>query len=164
MSQSLAGAQRILVIGSSGAGKSTLARRLGAALALPVIHLDAVYFAPGWVEPDAGVWNARVAELIARERWVMDGCGTTTLRERLRRADAVVWLDFPTGVCIRRALARLGRTFGKVRPDMAPGCPEKFDLEFLGYLLTFRARLRPAIVSALAGYEGCWSPRAAPPT
>jgi hypothetical protein len=37
---------------------------------------------------------------------------------------------------------------------MAPGCPEKFDLEFLGYLLTFRARLRPAIVSALAGYEG----------
>ncbi|MDP2124712.1 MAG: topology modulation protein, partial [Parvibaculum sp.] len=42
--------QRILVIGCSGGGKSTLARALGEKLALPVVHLDVLFWKPGWVE------------------------------------------------------------------------------------------------------------------
>ncbi len=41
--------RRILLIGSGGAGKSTLASQMGERLGLPVIHLDAVYWQPGWV-------------------------------------------------------------------------------------------------------------------
>ncbi len=41
---SLSGRRRIAVIGCGGSGKTHLARRLGALLNVPVIHLDAVYY------------------------------------------------------------------------------------------------------------------------
>jgi adenylate kinase family enzyme len=77
--------ERVLVIGGPGAGKSTLAARLGAALGLPVVHLDAHFWRPGWQESPRPEWAARVAELAAAERWVMDGhyAGTLAVRARL---------------------------------------------------------------------------------
>ena len=57
----LGGVFRIAILGGGGAGKSTLARQLGAALDLPVIHLDRLVFGPGWSrnprEPWASVWR-----------------------------------------------------------------------------------------------------------
>ena len=47
MSPMLAGAQRILILGSPGAGKSTLARQLARSMALSLVHLDALYWAQG---------------------------------------------------------------------------------------------------------------------
>jgi adenylate kinase family enzyme len=35
--------RRFLIIGPSGAGKSTLARRIGARLDIPVVHLDRLF-------------------------------------------------------------------------------------------------------------------------
>ena len=48
--------RRWLILGSGGAGKSTFARRLGALLDLPVIHLDRHYWNPGWVETEKDAW------------------------------------------------------------------------------------------------------------
>ncbi len=41
--------RRVLIIGSGGAGKSRLSVRLGEALGIPVLHLDALFWKPGWV-------------------------------------------------------------------------------------------------------------------
>lgn len=65
--------QRVLVIGSPGSGKSTLATELAERTGLPLIHLDQEYWRAGWVEPPKAEWRQRVADLISRERWVMDG-------------------------------------------------------------------------------------------
>lgn len=154
MTPSLAGARRVLVLGGCGAGKSTLTRRLAAALGLPAIHLDAEYFAPGWVEPEATAWRDRLLALAARDQWVMDGNHAPTLPQRLARAEAVVWLDLPTGVCFRRVLLRLARGYGRVRVDMAPGCPERLDPAFLLYVLRFRATQRPKLAAALRTFPG----------
>ncbi len=42
--------KRLAIVGCAGAGKSTLARLLGQILGLPVFHLDALFWRPGWVE------------------------------------------------------------------------------------------------------------------
>ena len=54
--------RRVLVIGCGGAGKSTFARELGARTGLPVVHLDRLYWKPGWVPTPPGEW-----ELVVRE-------------------------------------------------------------------------------------------------
>ena len=40
--------QRVAIIGTGGAGKSTLARRMGERLGIEVIHLDHLFWQPGW--------------------------------------------------------------------------------------------------------------------
>lgn len=146
--------QRILVIGSPGAGKSRLARRLGDRLGLPVIHLDAHYWQPGWVEPAPGQWHAQVQALLAHPAWVMDGNYSGTLPQRLQACDTVVFLDVPRWRCLWQVLWRWCRQRGRVRVDMAPGCPEKLDLEFVGFVLGYPRRSRPRVLALLEQAAG----------
>lgn len=145
--------RRILVIGSSGAGKSTLSRRLGALLGLEVLHLDSFYWSAGWVEMEKGPWRERVAELARREAWVMDGNYSGTLEERLAACDTVVFLDMPRRLCVWRVLWRGLRYRGQSRPDMAPGCPERPDLNFLLFVWRYPTRSRPKVLRLLSEYE-----------
>ena len=48
-------------------------------------------------------------------------------------------------------LTRIAKSYGKVRPEMAEGCPEKFDLEFFRYVWTYRRRQRPNLVEYFKG-------------
>lgn len=141
--------QRIAILGCSGSGKSTLARQLGVALNLPIVHLDQHYFSPGWVEPNQDDWRATVATLCAQDQWVMDGNYSKTHDIRLSRAELIIFLDFPTRLCLWRVLKRFWTYRGKVRPDSAPDCPEKLDLQFLNYVLTFRHQRAPKIRDTL---------------
>jgi adenylate kinase family enzyme len=63
-------------------------------------------------------------------------------------------LDFATPICLYRVLRRRVQYAGRTRPDMAPGCPERFlDGEFpkfLRYVATFRRKHRPRILDKLA--------------
>jgi adenylate kinase family enzyme len=142
--------ERILVLGPCGAGKSTLAVALGARLGLPVIHLDREYWRAGWVEPSRPDWAARVEELIARPRWVMDGNYGGTLARRLERAQLAVNLDYPRRVFFPRIVRRLLTHFGRTRPDMAEGCPERFDPSFWRYAWRYRVDVEPRRAAALA--------------
>lgn len=125
--------QRIVILGNAGSGKSTLARELGRRLGLPVVHLDHLFWEPGWVEPDAQRFRARVREAIATDAWVCEGnYARRTLDLRLPRAELVIWLDTPRLVCLFRVIARsLSR---QPRPDLAAGCTEKLDRAFLTFL------------------------------
>ena len=146
--------ERVLVIGSPGAGKSTLATAIGERTGLPVIHLDRHYWRPGWTEPDRDQWAAEVAALTAGERWVMDGNYGGTLALRLGRADTVVWLDFPVRLCLARIVRRALRYRGRVRPDMAEGCPEQMSWEFFSYTARFPWGGRRRIVEKLPAFGG----------
>jgi adenylate kinase family enzyme len=128
--QPMAVPKRILILGPSGAGKSALARRVGERLGLPIAHLDAIYWNPGWVPTEIGQFRERVAHLAARDTWVMDGNYTTHLDLRLPRAEAVIWLDLPRYVYFPRAVWRMIRNYWRERGDVGPGCPERFELSF----------------------------------
>ncbi len=147
------GASRLMIVGSGGAGKSTLAIRLGAVTGLPVVHLDVEFWRPGWVRTPRDEWFARVDELLARDRWIMDGNFDNTMERRCAAADTVVLLDLPTWVCLARALRRslLGRR--RRRPDLAEGCDERIDLEFLRWVWRFRRDQLPKIERRLAALD-----------
>jgi adenylate kinase family enzyme len=147
--------QRILVIGSCGTGKSTLAREVGPRLGLPVIHLDREYWQPGWVAPEPAAWRARVEGLAARDAWVMDGNYSGTFDIRVPRAEAIVWLDLPRRIYFPRAVWRLLKGYGQVRDDIGPGCPERFDWDFLAnWVWTYPTRSRPRTLELLASLKG----------
>jgi adenylate kinase family enzyme len=144
--------QRILVMGSSGSGKSTFARRLSAITAIPVISIDALFWKPGWVEPDRAEFRERLAEAARQPRWIMDGNYPSHLVELRRDAcDTVIWFDLPRSTCMLGILTRIATSYGRVRPEMAEGCPEQIDLEFLRYVWTFREQQRPKLLAYFAG-------------
>jgi adenylate kinase family enzyme len=142
--------RRVLVIGSGGAGKSTLAARLGARLGVPVVHLDAHYWRPGWVPTPDAEWRDLVARLVAREAWVMDGNYGGTLDLRLAACDTVIFLDLPRTLCVARVIRRWLRHAGRSRPDMAPGCPEQVTWEFLRWIWDYPRSRRPGVLRRLA--------------
>ena len=146
--------KRIVVIGSPGSGKSTLTRELAARTSIPAFHLDRLYWQPGWVpHPDLGAFRDAVDAIVAGDRWILDGGFFDSVgAERFARADTVVLLDAPPIVCLFRAVKRWLRYRGDVRPDLAPGCPEKFDLEFYRYILTYRAKQIPQGEALIAQY------------
>lgn len=142
----LAATPRVLVIGCSGSGKSTLARALAARLGLRHISMDRdVFWLPGWKERPHNEAYARIAAFIEEERWVMDGTSPGSLPLRLPRTGLVIWLRLPRLVALRGALLRWMHYAGRTRSDMAPGCPEKIDFEFLHYIWTFERLASPKI-------------------
>ncbi len=146
--------ERILIIGCSGAGKSTLAKQLGEAMNLPVYHLDRLWWKPGWVEESVEHFDAELAKILKRKQWIIDGNYNRTLPERLKYADAVIFLDYSPFVCLYRALKRIFFWHGRVRPDMSAGCPERLDPEFLQYIWTYNRCMRPKTEASLQGFSG----------
>lgn len=145
---------RILIIGSPGSGKSTLARALAARTGLPLVHLDQIYWQRGWVERDKDEWLATLTKALAEPRWIIEGNYGSSLAQRLLAADSVVLLDVPTWLCVWRIVKRVIEHRGTVRPDMAEGCPERFDWEFFWYTATFRHAVLPRTRATLADFAG----------
>jgi adenylate kinase family enzyme len=101
--------ERVSVVGNSGSGKSTLARTLALAIRGDVLELDSVFHLPGWVDLPVAEFRTQVAGFVAHDRWVMDGNYSDVLDIIWDRADAVVWLDYPRSVVMRRVIARTVR-------------------------------------------------------
>lgn len=131
-----------MIIGGPGSGKSTLARNVGDLLGIPVTHLDAIYWKPGWVFSEHHEVADRLADLYAQDSWVIEGNYSATWHERRDRADALIFLDLPTWLRFWRVLRRSLTTLGQVRADMAEGCPEQIDFGFFRFVLGYGIRRR----------------------
>lgn len=132
--------QRVMIIGGSGSGKSTFAIKLGEQTGLPVIHIDRIYWKPGWVERERDEVEKLIRQATSAESWIFEGNHSKSFEERLQRADTLIFLDVPTWLRFWRVISRTLRHYGKSRPDMGSQCPERFDLEFLKFVLDFEKR------------------------
>jgi adenylate kinase family enzyme len=143
---------RVVVLGSGGSGKSWLANELGRRTGLPVIHLDRIFWAPGWAERDVDDAQRELRTVVAGEQWILDGNFLNRLgSERLRRADTVVFLDLPRLTCLRRVLWR--RVRNERRADLPEDCPEQFDWPFYRWIWRFPRVDRPEILARLEGLD-----------
>ena len=129
--------ERIIIIGCGGAGKSTLARQLGEKLDIPVVHLDKLFWKPGWAQVTQEEFDILHTQELAKEKWIMDGNFNRTMPERIVRCDTVIYLDFSRFACLLGVLKRVLTTYGTVRPDMGEGCPERIDFEFLKWVWNY---------------------------
>ena len=143
-----------MIIGPGGAGKSTLANQLGELLDIKVLHLDQLYWQPGWVEMPKAEWLKTVEELLRRDAWIMDGNYSGTLAIRFQSCDTVVFMDFPRVLCLWRVLKRLLIYRNRSRPDVAEGCRERLTLEFILWIWNYSRRTRPKVVRMITSGPG----------
>ncbi len=136
--------QRILVLGNGGSGKSTLAQELSRSLSLPLVHLDRIFWQPGWQSLSPEAFDERLVEILKGDAWIIDGNYSRTLELRISRSQALVFLDIPRRVCLASVFLRYFRFRGRTRPDLTPGCPEKVDWEFIQWIWNFNEKHRQA--------------------
>ena len=118
---------RVLVIGCSGSGKSRLSQRLASTLDLLYISMDRdVFWLPGWKLRPRPEIVERLQGYVAQPRWII--------------------------VSLFGVLSRWLRYYGRSRPEMAEGCPEKIDRQFLAYIWNFERTESPEIEENLAAY------------
>ena len=130
--------QRIMIIGGAGSGKSTLARELGELLHLPVVHIDTIYWQPGWVMRQLDEIARLTNEAVDGDAWVFEGNHSHTMPYRASRADLLIFLDISTGRRLWRVIRRIAKYHGRTRPDMGDGCPERFDWDFIKWVVDYR--------------------------
>jgi adenylate kinase family enzyme len=144
--------RRICIIGSPGSGKSTLAKKLGQLLKIEVIHLDQLFWKPGW----KAVSNEELAELqeqhLQKDSWIIDGSYSSVWEPRIEKADTIIFLDISRWICLYRVLRRNVLYRNRTRSDMGKGCPEKIDFPFLAYIWNYPANRRNKIMVMIKKY------------
>jgi adenylate kinase family enzyme len=142
--------KRIQIVGISAAGKSTVAREIGQILHIEVIHLDTHMWQAGCQLTPPEKESPIVEELLKRPAWIIDGNYTASLPQRLKEADAIVMVDFPRWLCFLRAFKRIFTYFGRTRPDMGKGCPERVNVSFFKWIWRYPYDERPELLRQIA--------------
>lgn len=144
--------KRIMIIGGPGSGKSALATALSEKLGLPVIHMDRIFWQPGWQPRHRGD-VARLAMAAAEQPdWIIDGNYASTWDYRAERAGLILCLDLPRHVRMMGLFRRILTGYGRVRPDMAEGCPERLNWEFLRWSWEWDSHSRPKMRDFAEGW------------
>lgn len=143
--------ERILVMGCSGGGKSTLSQEICKWLDLPYVSMDRDFFwLPSWVKRTKSEERALIAAKVAEQRWLIDGTGPSSFDLRLPRTHMVLWVRMPRLLCLWGAASRALKWYGRTRPDMAPGCRERIDWEFLRYIWSWEEKFAPKVLAGLS--------------
>jgi adenylate kinase family enzyme len=143
---------RIAIIGCGGSGKTTIARRLGEAVDAPVTHLDVAYYDSEWNTLPKEKFAALQEELVAADRWVIDGNYASTLPIRLKRADTVIFLDLSPLACLRGVAQRRLRHGGG--QDDQTGVYDRITWNFIKYVWNYRRTMAPRVRSLIAEHAG----------
>ncbi|KAF2664518.1 hypothetical protein BT63DRAFT_417877 [Microthyrium microscopicum] len=99
---------RIVIVGKSGVGKTTLSTTLTHHLSIPTIELDSLFWQPNWTHLATPEMRTAVANSTPPTgQWITDGNYTRYARDILwRRADTLIWLDYPLRIALWRVLKR----------------------------------------------------------
>lgn len=138
------------MIGCPGAGKTTFSHKLAAKTGLPLIHLDYYYHDNRFnYYSDKVAWRKRVLGLIKSDQWIIDGNYSSTFAERFKKADTIIYFDFPLSLRLYGVFMRRLKYRNKKRADMPSNWNEKIDFEFLKFVIRFRRDYRHKIADVI---------------
>jgi adenylate kinase family enzyme/ribosomal protein S18 acetylase RimI-like enzyme len=148
--------KRILIFGASGTGKTTLSKMLGEKLGIPYLHLDTIYWERDWTSITHALFAEKVRTYLKNhDRFVIDGnyTNSVTFAERVKIADTIIILDYPIHEAIKGIINREKAYKHRFRSDMATGCIEKIDQEFLKFVYHYAKKLQK-IQAYVNHYQG----------
>ena len=145
--------RKIAIIGNGGGGKTTLARRIAERLELPLIHVDSIQFLENWgkrsQEETRSILNAEAE----KDKWVIDGFGPLDVIEtRFKKADRVIFVDFPLWRHFWWATKRCLKAYKKNREELPPGCSERGlsnMLRLYKMMWHVHVNIRPVLISII---------------
>lgn len=92
--------EKISILGPSGSGKSTLAIKLADLINLPVYHIDEMFWKPNWESLDKKILFKQIKQITKTKKWIIEGNYTKSLKNRFKRSDVVIFLDYSKEFCI----------------------------------------------------------------
>ena len=140
--------QRFVVIGCPGSGKSTLSRELHNKTGIPLYHLDMMYWNADKTTVERRVFLERLSRVLQKGEWIIDGNYSTTMELRIAACDTVIFLDYPTDLC----LAGIRERRGKLRSDM-PWIETEDDAEFIEFIKSYDEKQKPRVLDLFEKYS-----------
>ena len=141
--------KKVIVIGCPGSGKSVFSRTLHDITGLPLYHLDMI----NWHEDKTTLSREELIEKIneigATDEWIMDGNYGGTMELRMSLCDTIVFLDFPTDVCLEGIMARRGTQ----RPDMPWQDADDLETEFVDSVKNYNSVNRPIVLERIKKFS-----------
>lgn len=134
---------RVMILGASGTGKTTLCRNLGEKCQMEVLHLDSIYWKKNWQHIEKHDFDVYMKQFFQKhDKWVIDGnyMNNHHFEMRLQLADTIIFLDFGTQISLKGIFERARNYKHRNRSDMAEGCIEGIDQEFLHYVASFEKK------------------------
>ena len=137
--------KKVIVIGCPGSGKSVFSRTLHDITGLPLYH--------NWHEDKTTLSREELIEKIneigATDEWIMDGNYGGTMELRMSLCDTIVFLDFPTDVCLEGIMARRGTQ----RPDMPWQDADDLETEFVDSVKNYNSVNRPIVLERIKKFS-----------
>ncbi len=140
--------KKIIVIGCPGSGKTTFSERLRDKTGLPLFYLDAIWHKPDRTHISREEYDARLAEILRLDSYIIDGNYSRTIESRMAACDTVFLFDLPVEVCLEGAISRLG----KARYDL-PWIDTELDPKLKQEIEDFPSQNLPAIYALIDKYK-----------
>ncbi len=140
--------KKIIVIGCPGSGKSTFSKSLHNVTGIPLFHLDMLFWNADKTTVERSVFLERLSQVLKQDAWIIDGNYGSTMAWRMETCDTVIFLDYPTDVCLDGIRARRG----KARSDI-PWVETEEDAEFTEFVKSYPVQERPRVLELLEQYS-----------
>jgi adenylate kinase family enzyme len=143
--------KKVIIIGGGGSGKSSLADRIGKYTGYPVYHLDNLLLDSNWIMKDKSKWEEISQIFLTKDSGVVDGNYSSSMPNRVKWADVIIYIDIPTHIQLLRIIRRHIRN--KIGIDKRVGFPdgskEKMSLKFILWTYHWNSNHREKLLSIL---------------